>query len=111
MNLSGEQIALLQTRTEGWIAGLKPAGFSMHGHDDSASFITSFTGSHRFIFDYLMEQVLLNDRGETILRGHLTDQSALHGVLNKIRDLGLILVSVNQVGEPGSLSSGENVQG
>jgi hypothetical protein len=38
--------------------------------------------------------------GETILSGILEDQAALHGVLMKIRDLGLVLVSVNQTSEP-----------
>ena len=37
------------------------------------------------------------DNGETVLRGPLVDQAALHGVLRKVRDLGLPLVSVNQI--------------
>jgi LuxR family maltose regulon positive regulatory protein len=56
--LSTEDIAALETRTEGWIAGLQLAAISMHGHQDPASFIKSFTGSHHFVLDYLIEEVL-----------------------------------------------------
>ncbi len=58
LNLSAEDIAALETRTEGWIAGLQLAALSMHGHPDAAGFIQSFTGSHHFVLDYLVEQVL-----------------------------------------------------
>ena len=58
LNLSAEDIAALETRTEGWIAGLQLAALSMQGHQDTASFIKSFTGSHHFVLDYLVEEVL-----------------------------------------------------
>lgn len=58
MNLSAEDIAALETRTEGWIAGLQLAALSMQGYKDTASFIKSFTGSHHFVMDYLVEEVL-----------------------------------------------------
>ncbi len=58
LNLSEEAIAALETRTEGWIAGLQFAALSMQGHQDTASFIKSFTGSHHFVLDYLVEEVL-----------------------------------------------------
>jgi LuxR family maltose regulon positive regulatory protein len=58
LNLSAENIAALETRTEGWIAGLQLAAISMQGHQDAASFIQSFTGSHHFVMDYLVEEVL-----------------------------------------------------
>ncbi len=58
LNLSAENIVILETRTEGWIAGLQLAALSMQGHQDSASFIKSFTGSHHFVLDYLVEEVL-----------------------------------------------------
>ncbi len=58
LNLSAEDIAALETRTEGWIAGLQLAALSMQGHQDAASFIKSFTGSHHFVLDYLIEEVL-----------------------------------------------------
>jgi LuxR family maltose regulon positive regulatory protein len=58
LNLSAEDITALETRTEGWIAGLQLAAISMQGHQDTASFIRSFTGSHHFVMDYLVEEVL-----------------------------------------------------
>jgi LuxR family maltose regulon positive regulatory protein len=58
LNLSAEDIAALDMRTEGWIAGLQLAAISMRGHKDAAGFIQSFTGSHRFVMDYLLEEVL-----------------------------------------------------
>ena len=58
LNLSAENIAALEARTEGWVAGLQLAAISMQGREDSASFIKSFTGSHRFVLDYLAEEVL-----------------------------------------------------
>lgn len=66
LNLSMEDIAALEARTEGWIAGLQLAALSMQGHAsrDPASFIKSFTGSHRFVLDYLVEEVLERQPGE-----------------------------------------------
>jgi LuxR family maltose regulon positive regulatory protein len=58
LNLSEQDIAALESRTEGWIAGLQLAAISMRGQGDVTGFIKSFTGSHRFVMDYLMEQVL-----------------------------------------------------
>ncbi len=58
LNLSEENIVALETRTEGWIAGLQLAALSMRGHPDANSFIQAFTGSHRFVLDYLLEEVL-----------------------------------------------------
>ena len=58
LNLSAADIAALENRTEGWIAGLQLAAISMQGRSDAARFIASFTGSHRFVLDYLIEEVL-----------------------------------------------------
>ena len=65
LNLSAEDIAALETRTEGWIAGLQLAALSMQGQKDVTSFIKSFTGSHHFVLDYLVEQVL-QQQSETV---------------------------------------------
>lgn len=58
LNLSEGEIAALDARTEGWIAGLQLAALSMQGDKDAAAFIQSFTGSNRFVLDYLIEEVL-----------------------------------------------------
>jgi LuxR family maltose regulon positive regulatory protein len=58
LRLSTDDIAALEARTEGWIAGLQLAALSMHGRSDTGRFIQAFTGSHRFVLDYLVEEVL-----------------------------------------------------
>ncbi|MCZ7552049.1 MAG: LuxR C-terminal-related transcriptional regulator [Anaerolineales bacterium] len=58
LNLSVEDVAALEARTEGWIAGLQLAALSMQGQPDPTKFIQSFAGSHRFVMDYLVEEVL-----------------------------------------------------
>lgn len=58
LNLSVEAVAALEQRTEGWIAGLQLAALSLQGRTDSPQFIAAFTGSHRFVLDYLVEEVL-----------------------------------------------------
>ncbi len=56
--LSSEDVAELDIRTEGWIAGLQLAALSMQGRSDATSFIQTFTGSNHFVLDYLVEEVL-----------------------------------------------------
>jgi LuxR family maltose regulon positive regulatory protein len=58
LDLSPEDIAALEARTEGWIAGLQLAALSMQGREDASRLIQSFTGSHRYVLDYLVEEVL-----------------------------------------------------
>ncbi len=58
LDLSSDDIALLETRTEGWIAGLQLAALSMQNRQDVTSFIRAFTGDDRHIVDYLAEEVL-----------------------------------------------------
>ena len=55
--LAGEDVACLEHRTEGWIVGLQLAALSMQGREDLTDFIQAFTGSSRFILDYLIEEV------------------------------------------------------
>ncbi len=77
LNLSAEDVATLETRTEGWIAGLQLAALSLQGHPDPTSFIQSFTGSHHFVLDYLLEEVLQrqSDSVQTfLLRTSILDQ-------------------------------------
>ncbi|MBL1192729.1 MAG: hypothetical protein HND51_00090 [Chloroflexi bacterium] len=64
LKLTPDDVALLESRTEGWIAGLQLAAISMQGIEDTAGFIESFTGSHHFVLDYLIEEVLNNQTEE-----------------------------------------------
>jgi ATP/maltotriose-dependent transcriptional regulator MalT len=57
IELAPQDLAILQSRTEGWIAGLQFAGLSLQGRSDVTAFLTAFTGSHRFVLDYLSEEV------------------------------------------------------
>src|SRR4051812_37455903 len=58
LSLTAADVAALETRTEGWIAGLQLAALSMRGRADIPGFIRAFTGDHRYIVDYLVEEVL-----------------------------------------------------
>jgi LuxR family transcriptional regulator, maltose regulon positive regulatory protein len=58
LDLGIDDIAALAARTEGWIAGLQMAALSMQGRDDPSNFVRSFSGTHRFILDYLLEEVV-----------------------------------------------------
>ncbi len=58
LDLSEGDVAALETRTEGWIAGLQMAAISLQGLPETAGFVRSFTGSHRYVLDYLLEEVL-----------------------------------------------------
>ncbi|HEX7975406.1 MAG TPA: AAA family ATPase, partial [Anaerolineales bacterium] len=60
LNLDSEAVWRLEELTEGWIAGLQMAALSMRNRDDKRSFIDSFSGTHRYILDYLLEEVLAN---------------------------------------------------
>lgn len=58
LGLSEANLAALDHRTEGWIAGLQLAALSMQGRENLPAFIEAFAGDHRFVVDYLMEEVL-----------------------------------------------------
>jgi LuxR family maltose regulon positive regulatory protein len=58
LNLTAAEIAVLERRTEGWIAALQLAALSLQGRDDGAAFIAGFAGDDRYIVDYLVDEVL-----------------------------------------------------
>ena len=75
LSLSEEDIAALETRTEGWIAGLQLAALSMRGREDVPGFIRAFAGDNRYIVDYLVEEVL--QRQPESIRSFLLQTSIL----------------------------------
>jgi LuxR family transcriptional regulator, maltose regulon positive regulatory protein len=83
--LSVEQVASLNTHTEGWVGGLKMAALSMRGQKDIQSFISGFTGSHRYIMDYLVEEVLKRQNED--LRNFLLKTSVLEKMTAPLCDL------------------------
>ncbi len=84
LDLSEENITALENRTEGWIAGLQMAALSMRGRPDTAGFIRSFTGSHRFVLDYLLEEVLR--RQPERVHGFLLQTAILGGLYGPLCD-------------------------
>ena len=75
--LSSKDLIALEKRTEGWIAGLQMVALALQNQKDKASYIQSFTGSHRYILDYLMEEVinsLPDNVREFLLRTSILDR-------------------------------------
>ncbi len=99
LELSAQDIATLEARTEGWIAGLQLAALSMQGRQDIAGFLEAFTGSHRYIIDYLVEEVLA--RQPELVQTFLLQTAILE------RLQGSLCEAV--MGEPGGEASGQAV--
>lgn len=95
--LDAQQISALEERTEGWIAGLQLAALSLQSRDDSSGFIREFTGSHRFVIDYLAEEVLA--RQPTATRDFLLQTAVLDRFNAQLCD------AVTQTGDGESLLS------
>src|SRR5215472_13546031 len=110
--LTGAAIEALTTKTEGWAAGLHLAGLSLQSHDDADAFVAAFSGSHRYVLDYLAEEVL--DRQDPQVREFLletsvlsrlsadlcdavTGQSGGQTMLERIERAGLFLVPLDEV--------------
>ena len=83
-DLPGAAAAALTARTEGWVAGLQLAGLSLRGQADVAGFVAAFSGSHRFVLDYLAEEVL--ERQSDQLRGFLLETSLLERLSAELCD-------------------------
>jgi LuxR family transcriptional regulator, maltose regulon positive regulatory protein len=64
ISLDEVSVAALEERTEGWIAGLQMAALSMRDRKDISGFIEGFSGTNRYILDYLLEEVLANQPPE-----------------------------------------------
>lgn len=110
LNLSGEAVTTLDDRTEGWIAGLQLAALSLRGRADVAEFLAAFSGSHRFVLDYLSEEVFLQqpasvqtfllhtcilERMTGPLCNALTKQADGQAILEAVDKANLFLVSLD----------------
>ena len=110
--LPGPAVAALTARTEGWATGLRLAALSLRGQADPAGFVAAFSGSHRFVLDYLADEVLdgQTDQVRTFLletsvlerlSGELCDavtgRSGSQAMLTDIERGGLFLVPLDQV--------------
>ncbi len=83
-DLPDDAVAALVSRTEGWAAGLQLAGLSLRGQSDVAGLVASFSGSHRYVLDYLAEEVL--ERQPEQLRGFLLETSVLERLSGALCD-------------------------
>ena len=112
LDLPADSVAALAARTEGWVAGLQLAGLSLQGHADPAGFVQTFTGSHRYILDYLTEEVLARQPPELVrflletsvlerLSGPLCDAVRGRGdsqqLLEQVERANLFLVPLDEV--------------
>jgi LuxR family maltose regulon positive regulatory protein len=84
LGLTAQDVAILESRTEGWIAAIQLAGLSMQGRDDTASFIARFAGDDRYIVDYLVEEVL--QRQPAAVRKFLLETSILSRLKGPLAD-------------------------
>jgi LuxR family maltose regulon positive regulatory protein len=82
--LPDASVAALAARTEGWAAGLQLAALSLRGQDDAAAFVAAFTGSHRYVLDYLAEEVL--EQQDEQLRAFLLETSVLERLSGPLCD-------------------------
>lgn len=111
INLDREDIEALTIRTEGWITGLQMAALSMRGHDNIHAFIRDFTGSHRFILDYLIEEVFqrqspdiqdfllktsILDRLTVPLCDYVTERSDSRTILAALERANLFIVPLDE---------------
>ncbi len=101
LNLTPEQVAVLDARAEGWIAGLQLAALSMQGRQDIAGFVNAFAGSNRFILDYLTQEVLQRQTQGTqtfLLQTSILDQmnASLADAVTGRNDSANVLLSVER---------------
>jgi LuxR family maltose regulon positive regulatory protein len=112
--LSIEESSLLQARTEGWITGLQLAAFSLQGCDEPEAFIRAFSGSHHYVVDYLLEEVLnrqskavqdfllqtcILDRLSAPLCDAVREQNGSQTLLEYLERTNLFLVALDDEGQ------------
>jgi ATP/maltotriose-dependent transcriptional regulator MalT len=84
LDLSPDSVAALAARTEGWVSGLQLAALSLRGAADPARLVEEFTGSHRYVLDYLTEEVL--ERQSDDVQAFLLDTSVLDRLTGPLCD-------------------------
>jgi LuxR family maltose regulon positive regulatory protein len=84
LDLNAEEVAALETRTEGWVAGLQLAALAIQSHASRGNFVAAFTGSNRFVVDYLASEVL--DQLPAELRTFMLHTSILNRMCGPLCD-------------------------
>ncbi len=95
LNLLPEDIAALDARTEGWIAGLQLAALSLQGRDDKHELVAAFSGSQHYVIDYLVEEVLSRQPEE--IRTFLCRTSILERLSAPLCDATLEISSSREI--------------
>ena len=110
LDLSPEDLSLLEKRTEGWVTGLHLAALSLKNTADRHGFLQAFAGSDRFVLDYLMEEVLarqspdvadfllqtsLLDRFSADLCNHVTGRSDGESMLRRLEAANLFVIPLD----------------
>lgn len=85
LRLTSDDIQTLYRRTEGWISGLQMAAASLQGHEDVRGFIDSFSGSHHYIMEYLLDEVLRRQPEE--IQSFLLETSILERLCGPVCDV------------------------
>jgi LuxR family maltose regulon positive regulatory protein len=101
LGLSVDDVYSLETKTEGWIAGLQLTALSMQGREDISEFIQDLKGDNRYIMDYLMEEVLKiqsDDIKEFLLQTSILEQMSapLCNVILNRNDSQLVLEKLDK---------------
>jgi ATP/maltotriose-dependent transcriptional regulator MalT len=84
LSLPDAAVSALTTRTEGWAVGLQLAALSLRNQSDVTGFVETFSGSHRYVLDYLTDEVLEGQPDE--VRAFLLDTSVLNRLSGKLCD-------------------------
>ncbi len=110
LDLEASAIAILERRTEGWIVGLQLAALSLQGRADVSRFLAAFSGSHRYVLDYLSEEVLARqpavvqqfllhtcilERLSGALCDAVTERTGSQGMLEALERANLFVVSLD----------------
>ena len=110
LSLSKEQVAALEARTEGWIAGLQLAALSVKGKEDIDEFIETFGGSHRYVIDYLgdevfsqqpieiqtfLTQIAILDRVCAPLCDEITGREDSKNIIHYLEEINLFLIALD----------------
>ena len=111
-DLPTDAVTALAARTEGWAAGLQLAALSLRGHADTAGFVAAFSGTHRYVLDYLVQEVLegqseqlrdfllqtsVLERLSAGLCDAVTGRSGSQAMLEQVERTNLFLVPLDEV--------------
>lgn len=111
LSLTSAQVKILESRTEGWIAGLQLAALSVREHPDVERFLAAFTGSHRYVVDYLAEEIFqqqpqtvqefllktsILERLTADLCNAITEGTDSQSILEELEQTNLLLVPLDE---------------